>query len=48
MQKQKLVVPRERNQFVVAALFKKAGSHRKPFKSLRRQEKQNFSKEVTL
>ena len=47
MQKQKLIVPRERNQFVAAALFRKAGSHSKPFKSLRKQEKQNFLKEVT-
>ena len=28
-----------RNPFVAAALFKKAGTHRKPEKALRRQEK---------
>jgi len=41
MQKQ-LKAPRERNQFVAAALFRRAGSHRKPNKSLRKQEKQNL------
>ncbi len=46
MQKQ-LKVPRERNQFVAAALFRKAGSHRKPNKSLRKQENQKL-KEMTL
>jgi hypothetical protein len=29
-----------RNPFVRLALFKKAGSHRKPFKALRRAQKQ--------
>ena len=45
MQKQ-LKVPRERNQFVAAALFRRAGSHRKPHKALRKQENQNL-KEMT-
>jgi hypothetical protein len=45
MQKQ-LKAPRERNQFVAAALFRQAGSHRKPHKALRKQEKQNL-KEMT-
>ena len=40
MQKRKTKVPRERNQFVAAALFRKAGSHRKPHKALRKQENQ--------
>jgi hypothetical protein len=40
MQKRKLTVPCERNQFVAAALFRRAGSHRKPNKALRKQEKQ--------
>jgi hypothetical protein len=29
-----------RNPFVRLALFKKAGSHRKPFKAMRRAQKQ--------
>jgi hypothetical protein len=35
-----LQAPRQRNQFVAAALFRKAGSHRKSNKALRQQEKQ--------
>jgi hypothetical protein len=46
MQKRKLTVPCERNQFVAAALFRRAGSHRKPNKALRKQENQNL-KEMT-
>lgn len=42
MQKQKQELPRERNQFVALALFRKAGSHRKSNKALRRQENQKF------
>ncbi len=48
MQKRKLQVPRERNQFVAAALFRKAGSHRKAFKAVRREHNSKFLKEVTL
>lgn len=33
-------VPRERNQFVVAAMFRKAGSHRKTNKAMRKQQNQ--------
>ncbi len=33
-----------RNPFVVLAKFRKAGSHTKPVKSLRRQEKQALTK----
>jgi hypothetical protein len=40
-------VPRERNQFVAAALFRKAGAHRKPNKALRKQEKQNLKETLT-
>ena len=36
MSKHKQAVPRERNQFVAAALFRKAGSHRKTNKALRK------------
>ncbi len=36
-------LPRERNHFVAAALFRKAGEHRKTRKALRKQEKQNFN-----
>lgn len=35
-----------RNPFVVLAKFRKAGSHEKPAKSLRRQEKQSLAKAV--
>ena len=41
MQKQ-IKVPRERNQFVVAALFRKAGVHRKSNKAVRKLDKQNL------
>ncbi len=36
--KQKTV--KERNQFVAAALFRKAGSHRKTNKAMRKSQKQ--------
>ncbi len=42
MQQHKQELPRERNRFVAAALFRKAGSHRKSNKALRRQEKQKI------
>lgn len=32
---------KERNQFVVAALFRKAGAHRKTNKAIRKRENQN-------
>lgn len=35
-----------RNPFVVLTKFRKAGSHEKPVKSLRRQEKQSLAKAV--
>ncbi len=35
-----------RNPFVALAKFRKAGSHEKPAKSLRRQEKQSLAKAV--
>jgi hypothetical protein len=35
-----------RNPFVVLAKFRKAGTHSKPAKSLRRQEKQVLAKEA--
>jgi len=43
--KMKVRVPRERNQFVVAALFRKAGSHRKTNKAIRKSEKQRILKD---
>jgi hypothetical protein len=45
MQQRKPQVPRERNQFVAAALFRQAGSHRKTFKALRREQNSKFLKE---
>lgn len=46
----KVSTPRERNVFVAAALFRKAGSHRKTNKALRKAEKQklNTEKETEL
>lgn len=38
--------PRERNQFVAAALFRKAGAHRKTNKALRKAENQKALKSV--
>lgn len=35
-----------RNPFVVLAKFRRAGTHEKPAKSLRRQEKQSLAKAV--
>ena len=43
MKQRKQELPRERNHFVAAALFRRAGAHRKPAKALRKQEKQNFN-----
>ena len=43
MKQRKQALPRERNQFVAAALFRKAGAHRKPNKALRKQENQKFN-----
>ena len=33
------MIAKQRNQFVVLALFRKAGAHRKPNKALRRLDK---------
>lgn len=33
-------IPKERNQFVAAALFRKAGSHRKTNKAMRKSQNQ--------
>lgn len=33
-------VPKERNQFVAAALFRKAGAHRKTNKAMRKSQNQ--------
>jgi hypothetical protein len=41
-------LPRERNQFVAAALFRRAGEHRKPHKALRKRENQKFYKMENL
>ena len=41
-------LPRERNHFVAAALFRKAGEHRKTRKALRKQENQQFYKMENL
>jgi len=43
-QKKIVTVPRERNQFVVAALFRHAGSHQKSNKALRRKLNQSTAK----
>lgn len=48
MQKHKQALPSERNQFVAAALFRKAGSHRKTHKALRKHDNQQFNFKETL
>jgi hypothetical protein len=40
-------IAKKRNPFVILALFKKAGSHRKSNKALRRAEKQNLVGGIT-
>lgn len=39
MKRKQMAAPRERNQFVAAALFRKAGAHCKTNKALRRKQK---------
>jgi len=39
-------VPKERNPFVAAALFRVVGAHDKPYKSKRKREKQNFTENI--
>lgn len=48
MQQRRQAVPRERNQFVAAALFRKAGTHRKSNKALRKRDNQQFNFKETL
>jgi hypothetical protein len=49
MKKRRLTVPRQRNAFAVLAHFRKAGSHRKSNKALRRHENQReYSSEVDI
>lgn len=43
----KLKVPRERNQFVAAALFRKAGAHRKSNKASRKLENQRILRDAS-
>ena len=40
MKRKPMAVARERNQFVAAALFRKAGSHRKSNKAMRKADNQ--------
>ena len=39
MKRKQMAAPRERNQFVAAALFRKAGAHCKSNKAIRRKQK---------
>lgn len=39
-------VPKPRNPFVAAVMFKVAGAHDKPYKSKRKREKQNFTENI--
>ncbi len=48
MQKHRQELPRERNQFVALALFRKAGAHRKTNKALRKRDNQQFNFKETL
>jgi hypothetical protein len=42
MKRKPTAAPKERNQFVAAALFRKAGAHEKTHKALRKQMKQSL------
>ena len=42
MKRKQKAAPRERNQFVAAALFRKAGAHVKSNKAIRRKEKMDL------
>lgn len=39
MKRKQMAAPKERNQFVAAALFRKAGAHVKTNKAIRRKQK---------
>ena len=43
MKRKRQKVPKERNVFVAAALFRKAGAHTKTTKAKRKRENQNFT-----
>jgi len=44
MKRKQMAAPRERNQFVAAALFRKAGAHCKSNKAVRRKQKMDVIK----
>lgn len=46
MKRKRMAAPKERNQFVAAALFRKAGAHGKTRKAIRRKEKMDIGGEA--
>lgn len=46
MKRKRQKVPKERNVFVAAALFRKAGAHTKTNKAKRKREKQDFTENI--
>ena len=46
MKRKHVNVPKERNVFVAAAMFRKAGAHTKTNKAKRRSEKLSFLKSI--
>ena len=46
MARKRQKIPKERNPFVAAAMFRVAGAHDKPYKAKRKREKQNFTENI--
>lgn len=46
MKRKRQKIPKERNVFVAAALFRKAGAHTKTNKAKRKREKQDFTENI--
>lgn len=46
MKRKRMALPKERNVFVAAAMFRKAGAHHKTTKAKRRSEKQKFLRDI--
>ena len=46
MKRKRKELPKERNVFVAAAMFRKAGAHAKTTKAIRRMEKQGLARDI--
>ena len=46
MARKRQKIPKQRNPFVAAAMFRVAGVHDKPYKAKRKREKQNFTEKI--